>query len=291
VKRAMLVLTAFLLCAGPVSAQATRTWVSGVGDDANPCSRTAPCKTFAGAISKTAAHGVISVLDPGGYGAVTITKPITIDGGGMEGSILASLTNGVNIASLAAGDIVTLRNLTIQGTNNGLVGIRVTGTVGSVHVENCAISDFTRQGIDFSPTSGILYVTNTKIQNTLQAAVYVYHRQAVLKNVQLEGNVVGVQATTGSWVSVSDSSATGSTYAGLMADTGSILDVSRSLVAQNVHGLLVLTAGEIVAHETTVVGNTYVGIGNDGTGYMVSTGKNVVLNNINGSFTSILNLQ
>src|SRR6266513_6517543 len=81
----------------PAQAQATRTWVSGVGDDANPCSRTAPCKTFAGAISKTAAGGEISVLDPGGFGAVTITKSITIDGTGMLGSILAAGTTGINV--------------------------------------------------------------------------------------------------------------------------------------------------------------------------------------------------
>src|SRR5919198_6054446 len=78
-------------------AQATRTWVSGVGDDANPCSRTAPCKTFAGAISKTAAGGEISALDPGGFGAVTITKSITINGDGTLASIVASLTNGIII--------------------------------------------------------------------------------------------------------------------------------------------------------------------------------------------------
>src|SRR6266568_3695702 len=81
--------------ASMAQAQATRTWVSGVGDDANPCSRTAPCKTFAGAISKTAAGGEISVLDPGGFGAVTITKSITIDGDGTLAGILASLTNGI----------------------------------------------------------------------------------------------------------------------------------------------------------------------------------------------------
>src|SRR5678816_368154 len=78
-------------------AQATRTWVSGVGDDANPCSRTAPCKTFAGAISKTAVNGEIDCIDPAGFGAVTVTKSITIDGGGTLGSILASLVNGVNV--------------------------------------------------------------------------------------------------------------------------------------------------------------------------------------------------
>src|SRR5947208_4349132 len=76
-------------------AQATRTWVSGVGDDVNPCSRTAPCKTFAGAISKTAAGGEIDALDDAGYGAVTITKSLTIDGGGHLASILASGSLGV----------------------------------------------------------------------------------------------------------------------------------------------------------------------------------------------------
>ena len=75
----------FVMSAGSAQAQATRTWVSGVGDDANPCSRTAPCKTFAGAISKTAAGGEIDCLDPGGFGAVTVTKAITLDCGGGEG--------------------------------------------------------------------------------------------------------------------------------------------------------------------------------------------------------------
>src|SRR3712207_4427624 len=90
------ILVLAVLAAAPAAhAQATRTWVSGVGDDVNPCSRTAPCKTFAGAISKTAAGGEISVLDPGGFGAVTITKAITISGDGSLGSILASLVNGV----------------------------------------------------------------------------------------------------------------------------------------------------------------------------------------------------
>src|SRR5467141_242688 len=96
-----------LTVASMAQAQASRTWVSGVGDDVNPCSRTAPCKTFAGAISKTAAGGEINALDPGGYGAVTITKAITIDGGGTFASILVSGTNGINI-SAAASDVVNL---------------------------------------------------------------------------------------------------------------------------------------------------------------------------------------
>src|SRR5215210_5606986 len=112
----------FCLVSSSAHAQATRTWVSGVGDDVNPCSRTAPCKTFAGAISKTAASGEISVLDPGGFGAVTITKSITLNGDGTLAGILASLTNGVIING--ANVNVTLRSLSINGAGNGLNGVR-----------------------------------------------------------------------------------------------------------------------------------------------------------------------
>src|SRR5258707_3718704 len=103
----------FISVACVADAQATRTWVSGVGDDVNQCSRTAPCKTFAGAISKTAVGGEISVLDPGGFGGVTITKSITLDGDGTLASILVSGTNGIVING--AGITVTIRNLSLFG--------------------------------------------------------------------------------------------------------------------------------------------------------------------------------
>src|SRR5262245_60054141 len=91
-----------LVCAQmPAHAQASRTWVSGLGDDAMPCSRSAPCKTFAGAIGRTIAGGEISVLDPGGYGPVTITKSISIfsDSGSGEAGILANGVNGIIVAA------------------------------------------------------------------------------------------------------------------------------------------------------------------------------------------------
>src|ERR1700759_1166815 len=104
-----------LLASAPAHAQESRTWVSGVGDDANPCSRTAPCKTFPGAISKTAAQGEINVLDPGGFGQLTITKSIVVDGsGGNIAGVLAASGNGININALVT-DVVTLRNLDING--------------------------------------------------------------------------------------------------------------------------------------------------------------------------------
>src|SRR5438874_11295660 len=124
------ILGGFFLGAAVADAQATRTWVSGVGDDANPCSRTAPCKTFAGAISKTAQGGEIDALDPGGFGGVTITKSITIDGTGTFASILVSGVSGVTVNITAAGDtqkVVRLRGLSFQGLNGGT---GVTGTNG-----------------------------------------------------------------------------------------------------------------------------------------------------------------
>src|SRR5215471_7603026 len=112
-------LVAGLATASVAQAQAPRTWVSGVGDDANPCSRTAPCKTFAGAISKTANNGEIDVLDPGGFGAVTITKSITIDGRPVEAGVLVSGTNGIVVAATAS-DKVILRGLDFNGSGTGI---------------------------------------------------------------------------------------------------------------------------------------------------------------------------
>src|SRR5258705_4137639 len=125
----ILAISAFMLTVTSLAnAQATRTWVSGVGDDANPCSRTAPCKTFAGAISKTAVDGEIDALDPGGFGAVTITKAITIDGGPTgEAGILAAGTTGiiVNLTANSGSNVVELRSISINGAGTGTNGIRI----------------------------------------------------------------------------------------------------------------------------------------------------------------------
>jgi hypothetical protein len=160
------------LAIAPAHAQATRTWISGVGDDANPCSRTAPCKTFAGAISKTTAGGEIDVLDPGGFGALTITKAITLDGGGGQvASILVSGTNGINI-SAAATDVVILRNLRfnglIQASGPGLVGVQI-NTAAKVVIEKCDIFGFNTAGVSATPSAGnttLLKIQETTINNS-----------------------------------------------------------------------------------------------------------------------------
>lgn len=117
---------AVLLCASPAAfAQATRTWVSGVGNDANPCSRTAPCKTFAGAFAKTATGGEIDALDMGAFGALTITRAITIDGGPNAGGVVAAGSPGFTI-NAGPQDVVILRRLNISGASSipGSVGIQ-----------------------------------------------------------------------------------------------------------------------------------------------------------------------
>jgi hypothetical protein len=131
---------ALLFVATPAEAQATRTWVSGVGDDANPCSRRAPCKTFAGAISKTAPSGEINCLDPGDFGAVTITKSITISCKIGSAGVLVAGTNGISVRA-AATDVVVLNGLDFEGLGSGLIGINFI-QAAALHVQHCRIAGF-----------------------------------------------------------------------------------------------------------------------------------------------------
>src|SRR5687768_17967678 len=129
--------------AAPASAQATRTWVSGVGDDANPCSRTAPCKTFAGAISKTATGGEINCLDPGGFGGLTIVKSISIVCDYTEGGVLSAGAgvNGFVINLPAVTDTVFLSGLDFNGAGNAQNGLRIVSG-GIVHIQNSIIRNY-----------------------------------------------------------------------------------------------------------------------------------------------------
>ena len=160
---ALVCVAAIFMLTMPAAAQASRTWVSGVGDDANPCSLTAPCKTFAGAISKTAAGGEIDVLTPGGFGALTITKSITIDGsGGSIAGVLVAGTNGVTVNDGGAGTaVVTLRNLDFEGMglSTSPPGVRGISFLSGVilNVQHCTIRNFrdasNGAGISFTPTN------------------------------------------------------------------------------------------------------------------------------------------
>jgi hypothetical protein len=212
-------------------AQASRTWVSGVGDDANPCSRTAPCKTFAGAISKTAACGEIDALDPGGYGAVTITKSITIDGTGTMASILASLVNGI-IINAAATDVITIRGISINGFCNGISGIRVL-QARTVNVEDCVIFRFnTGNGISVEETNDLnLNVRNTVIRDNTNDGINVTSSggtvKATLSKVSLTGNQDGIHARQSSRVIANNCVFSNNTQNGVFADATSAFATVR----------------------------------------------------------------
>jgi hypothetical protein len=288
----------FLMCitVSVANAQATRTWISGVGDDANPCSRTAPCKTFAGAISKTAAGGEIDVLDPGGFGAVTITKAITLDGGGNLSGVLVSGTNGIVVAA-GATDTVILRNLDINGTGTGLNGVRFTSG-GMLYVENSTIYGFTQKGIDFEPTAASkLSVDRTMVREAAQGGLVVKpgpsgSASAIITNSSFERGWYGVRAEDNSVVTVSNSVANGNSHNGFVAaSTANPVSINLdNCVSSNNgnNGLYTIGSGSISISNSTITNNSTMGIN----GNVASFGNNRNFGNAtNGAPSSTLTLQ
>jgi hypothetical protein len=239
-----------LVCAAaPANAQAARTWVSGLGDDQlNPCSRTAPCKSLAGAISKTAVGGEISVLDPGGYGGVTITKSITINGtpGAGYGSILAKDIHGViiNIPKDDPYKTVRLNWLDINGASSGVHGIRIVDGQAagvSVVIENTNIDGFTGSGIlDERSVGGKLTVADTVVRHTQQSGIKIAagglgnRIQATLSNVRVHNSAqAGLTVNGGAKATVRNSVFSGSAYGLDVEQANSELSVDGSTISHN----------------------------------------------------------
>jgi hypothetical protein len=235
-----------LLWTALASAQASRTWVSGVGDDVNPCSRTAPCKTFAGAISRTVTGGEIDALDPGGFGAVTITKAITIDGGGGQvASVLVAGTNGI-VVQAGASDIVTIRNIRINGirqdpqTTAGLNGIRFLSGK-ALHIESCVIFGFSQAGIDLEPSAGgQVFVLDSIVQDNGGTGLFSFPTggtvSAIVDRSRFENNQHGVWSGNNSVFTVANSDASGNSMDGFVvqANAGTAeLNIVNSTAANN----------------------------------------------------------
>jgi hypothetical protein len=272
---------------------ATRTWVSGVGDDANPGSRTAPCKTFAGAISKTANPGEIDCLDPGGFGAVTITKSVTLDGTGTFGSILASGTTGVIING--AGINVTLRGLSINGAgaSAGLTGVRIVNA-NNVHIIDCMICGFTggvARGIDDQRTGGgRLFVVNTIIRDNgtgvqIKPSAGANAIVGFLNRCTVTGNTTGVIAGAGSRVAVSNSLIGGNANNGLLSNftaalAGPEINAESCVLVANGTGITV-DAGAFANMSNLLIINNSTGMA--GTGTYGTFGNNHVTENTGGN--------
>ena len=253
----MLINSLALIVAVGVTASAqtlsSRTFVSGTGNDVNPCTRTAPCLTFAGALGKTARNGEINCLDPGGFGPVLITKSVTIDCEDNQGSILAS--SGIAVEINLRGDpadtkhFVKLRGITINGSSAGTRG----GTQGivvsngntlpiTVHVDQVTIDNFTLEGILFNGSGGELVVRNSLVQNNGGVGVTVNSFNTSIVHAKIESssfihNQQGIRVETAGRVSVYNCNVSNNALNGVVAfpngATQSEVNVYNSLIASN----------------------------------------------------------
>jgi hypothetical protein len=232
-------------------AQATRTWVSGVGDDVNPCSRTAPCKTFAGAISKTATNGEINCLDPAGYGAITITKSITIDCEDTQGSILASLVNGVILNGTNID--VRLRGISINGAGNGINCVRVLGSGNNrLTMDEVVCSGFSQHGVSIENTTGTfkLVVWNSSFRNNAGNGINTFVTGTGTATVAVDSslfafNNIGVNFGLAANGSINDSTLTNNTTGAQASGATSVLSLKDNQITHNTTGVLAGSSANI----------------------------------------------
>jgi hypothetical protein len=258
------------------NAQATRTWVSGVGDDANPCSRTAPCKTFAGAISKTATGGEIDCLDEGGFGQVTITKAITIDCDSGPGGVLGGAGNAININ--APGGVVNLRSLNINGGANGILstnGISITAA-GQVHVLDMNIYNCTGSGISVNATATvILTVKDTHIHECTAGGITTTTSAGLVlgdyDHISVWAGSNGIAAGNASHVNIHGSTIFATNVAiNNNGGGGSAVSVFNNVLANNSTAVKSVAGGNVGVTSNTIIGSSPVFNTNGGT---ISTGS------------------
>jgi hypothetical protein len=301
VTRLSLFVLMFLLVTMSASAQATRTWVSGVGDDVNPCSRTAPCKTFAGAISKTASGGEIDVLDPGGFGTVTVTKPMTFDGTGTFASSLASATTAFLINSSVANSTVVIRGISINGagTTLGIKGVRVLTNAGAtinVHIEDCVIFNFSTAGVSVETSAA----ANVTIRNTVIRSCFDGINVTAtggtaglhVENCKIDQNSNnGVNLVSNVKASLVGTSINHNTVSGLVPQQTSVeVDLDRCDLNFNQVGIFAGNGGSPMIRLThcMITGNTVNGVALNGGTVRGFTSNLIEGNTGNSTITSVL---
>jgi hypothetical protein len=276
-------------------AQATRTWVSGVGMDSNPCSRTAPCQTFAGAIGKTAAGGEISVLDPHGYGSVTITKSITINGEGSLSSILAASAGTLGISvNAGASDVVYLKNLDINGATTGSTGISWAAG-NALILDKVRIYNFVNYGVNMNKSaSGFFSMTNSSITNCVAGGINAQTSSGLLRaeidNTKVFGCTSGFKAVANTQMTIKDSAASGCGTAGFHALGGSaILNLHGCVATHNGNGVKTELGGIIRLGQTTVANNITKGVDTASGGTVESYKDNYITGNPSSDAVSPIN--
>ncbi|HEY6188651.1 MAG TPA: right-handed parallel beta-helix repeat-containing protein [Pyrinomonadaceae bacterium] len=310
-------LVAILACvacgASAAHAQQLRSWVSGVGDDGNPCTRTAPCKTFATAQSNTFTDGEINVLDPGGFGTVTIIKSLTIDGTGTFTSILApsfSTAINVNLTDLSGNDplrTVRLRGISLNGNGqNGNAGTRAATRginisssnpgIVLVFIEDCVIDGFTNEGLLFNSNGGRMNVRNTTIRNNGTAGIKIDSSGSNLNRATIEHSTVTL---SGNGIHVEDNGRVSITDVVLSHNTNGLnvtnatastqVNIFHSMIAENTANGII-SAGPVTFSTVNVsecmIADNSTGLAPSGNGRIFSSLNNTLASNaVDGAFT------
>ena len=277
--------------------QASRTWVSGVGDDVNPCSRTAPCKTWAGAISKTAPGGEIDALDPGGFGAVTITKAITLDGGGGQvASVLVSGTNGI-VVQAGPSDVVILRNLRINGIGSGINGIQF-NSGKDLNIESCYIFGFTQNGINISLTAdgSSVHIIDSVIKNTAVDGIWAATTTGLvgvgIDRTRVILDAVGIEAAQNAHIvvnqSIVENASTSGVTVGDATSSHAQLTIDHTDVSFNNNGITATAGGSIAVADCKVAFNSGTALNQSGGSIVLFSQTNRVHSNgSTGTFVPI----
>jgi hypothetical protein len=298
-----LIVGSAMLSALPANAQASRTWVSqATGDDMFACSFTQPCRTFAGAISKTAINGEINCIDAGGYGAVTIAKSVTIDCTGTYGSILANaVTAGVLINIVPSANdphrSVRLRGLSINGTGvvgtagtrTGLDGVRIL-QASSVFIEDTVINDFSQQGIKVAGGDTVnLAVDNVVIRNVNQSGLSLSTAAgqvvAALNNVRIDGTDVGVLAANRVRADLRNLTLAHNVTGIKTQNSDNIINIDNMMVSFSTTGAQSNAGGTIRIANSTITQNG-TGLFPNGGSIVSMSGNSLTGNTTDGNFTN-----
>lgn len=269
-----------------------RVFVSGLGDDSNPCTRTSPCRNFQRGHDVVASGGEVVALDSAGYGQLTITKSVSITGDGVHAGITATSGNGVTIAT--AGVTVNLRSLTIDGLGSGDSGIYATNFTG-LHIESCILNGFVKEGISVrtSLTSKV-FIKDSSARNNGNMGIFIIGATSTVEATRAENNFLGF-FINGARVTLRDCVSAGNLTDGFTSVADAVLNIESSVAANNGQTGIHNGGATVRVANSMITNNTGYGFSND-TGTFESRGNNTVAGNHpigvqnNGTITVIAGL-
>jgi len=266
-----------LLATVTAQAQAARTFVSSAGSDANDCSRNSPCRNFQRAHDAVTAGGEVVALDSAGYGAVNITKSVTITGEGVHAAATSPSGGGNVVTVNGAGIAVILRNIQVQSHPASVGGSGISARNFAVlHIEGCTVKA-NSTGLHFLPNAADgtparkLFIKDSILRNNggsgilLSNAADTGSLNATIERTRMENNAFGGGEFRLTKVTLRDCVASGNTFSGILASEGAEVNVeSCSATYNGNHGIAAFDGGIIRVSHSTATNNTQFGFRNDG---------------------------